>query len=361
MASTSTEMQGVQYVTGENSEYIVVDLLDDILLSSWHDGSIFTVTKSTVRPSIISLLFHLRKWDLTRVIFTLARYMTFAGAAMTTYACSYYPEIPKPPISTEASHMISIIAAEGLLIIRTFAFWNNNKKLLTFLLVFAALTTVQFSIAASVGLGYIIPKMSAPAPSSDPSEDDTYGCVFESARTNATQYGFLLIYELVLMGLTIYRRLRYYRDTNNPLVLKLYGDGLVYMSLILVTSFFNIIINLPPIPVRHMNIGSSQISISFYQGNIFRFDGCRLGFTSTYGRPLAKELLDYLWPRAEAFYLNDRFALSRVEPLHSSGSGGGPPGGCSANQAGDQTTDSVKILLGRHSSRLNSQVGECLL
>ncbi|KAG1776226.1 hypothetical protein EV702DRAFT_1046377 [Suillus placidus] len=38
----------------------------------------------------------------------------------------------------QASHMTSIIAAEGLLIFRTFAFWHQSKTLLVWLIVFAA-------------------------------------------------------------------------------------------------------------------------------------------------------------------------------------------------------------------------------
>ncbi|KAJ8582298.1 hypothetical protein M405DRAFT_800474 [Rhizopogon salebrosus TDB-379] len=52
-----------------------------------------------------------RRWNVIRITFTLTRYLTFIGAAMTTY---------------------------GLLIFRTFAFWQQSKKVLIWLLVLAA-------------------------------------------------------------------------------------------------------------------------------------------------------------------------------------------------------------------------------
>ncbi|KAJ8583233.1 hypothetical protein M405DRAFT_867188 [Rhizopogon salebrosus TDB-379] len=83
-----------------------------------------------------------RRWNVIRVTFTLTRHLTFIGAAMTTYAavadrfkfksCSTFNN------GSKALHMTSIIAAEGLLIFRTFAFWQQSKKVLIWLLILAA-------------------------------------------------------------------------------------------------------------------------------------------------------------------------------------------------------------------------------
>ncbi|KAF9242814.1 hypothetical protein BU15DRAFT_60112 [Melanogaster broomeanus] len=286
MASTSTEMQNVQYVHGENSEGIIVHLLNGILFSSWYNGS------THLR------LFHYFSIELVVLSWSLSAFLPPTS-----------PGIPKTPISTEGFHVISVIAAEGLLIIRTLAFWNCNKKLLAFLLVFAAPATVA-----------------------DLSEDGTYACVFQSARTNAIQYGFLIMYEIVLMSLTIYRRLRYYRNTNNPLVLKLYGDGLVYMTLILVTSFFNFIINLPVIPATFTGLlDVPQVVLHSILASRIHFnlrETAGQGITAQSlapggSTPLEQMVFAVGVTRTSA---TDEGACinSRMETLHNSGSGGGP-------------------------------------
>ncbi|KAG1739593.1 hypothetical protein EDB19DRAFT_1828811 [Suillus lakei] len=103
-----------------------------------------------------------RRWNVTRVLFVISRYMAFAAAGMTSYG----EQLPVPPaaIATRANqdchyfdkasngaiHIISIVAAEGLLIIRTYAFWKQNKKLLAILLVLAALPPQATAILKQV-------------------------------------------------------------------------------------------------------------------------------------------------------------------------------------------------------------------
>ncbi|KAG2079097.1 hypothetical protein BDR04DRAFT_1146792 [Suillus decipiens] len=82
------------------------------------------------------------RWNTTRILFVISRYMAFVAAGMTSYAaiatranenCSRFSQ------ASNAIHIISIVASEGLLIIRTYAFWQQKKKLLAVLLVLAAI------------------------------------------------------------------------------------------------------------------------------------------------------------------------------------------------------------------------------
>ncbi|KAG1805876.1 hypothetical protein EV424DRAFT_1429232 [Suillus variegatus] len=120
----------------------------------------------------------------------------------------------------------------GLLIFRTFAFWHQNKKLLVWLIVLAA-----FSIVGAVGVLRVVSVHIA-----DPRGANSTSCVFENGKGGAIQYGFLVIYELVLMILTIYKRFSFYKDARGRLVTILYRDGMIYMTCIIMASFANILL-----------------------------------------------------------------------------------------------------------------------
>ncbi|KAJ8579372.1 hypothetical protein M405DRAFT_835887, partial [Rhizopogon salebrosus TDB-379] len=146
---------------------------------------------------------------------------------MTTYAAvadrSKFKSCSTFDNASKALHMISIIATEGLLIFRTFAFWQQSKKVLIWLLILAATC-----IAGSVGLTKAVDSLDPPAPGVN-----TTGCVFVSGETSGIQYAFLIFFELVLMILPVYKRFHFYKDLHSRLVTTLYRDGLVYMACII--------------------------------------------------------------------------------------------------------------------------------
>ncbi|KAG1805871.1 hypothetical protein EV424DRAFT_1544207 [Suillus variegatus] len=191
-----------------------------------------------------------KKWGVIRITFTLTRYATLMGTAMTTYAAvtdrsrSKYTSCATFNDVSYGSHLISIIAAEGLLIFRTLAFWHQNKKLMVWLLVLAA-----FSILGAVG----VPKVVNALHFNNPPVANRTSCLFGSGKVSVIQYGFLIIYELVLMILTIYKRFSFYKGTRGRLATILYRDGMIYMTCIIMTSFANILIAVV-IPGTYSNI-----------------------------------------------------------------------------------------------------------
>ncbi|KAG1866675.1 hypothetical protein F4604DRAFT_1904985 [Suillus subluteus] len=136
--------------------------------------------------------------------------------------------------ASNAIHIISIVAAEGLLIIRTYAFWRQNKKLLAVLLVLAVIC-----LACAVSITEVVNSLAAPA---NPSDPPTSNCTFESSRSSAIQYGFLVAYELLLMSLTVFKRYQDYRYHNSHLVRTIFQGAVRYMSAIIFVSVVNILI-----------------------------------------------------------------------------------------------------------------------
>ncbi|KAG1742938.1 hypothetical protein EDB19DRAFT_1827634 [Suillus lakei] len=108
------------------------------------------------------------RWNASRVLFVISRYMAFVAAGMTAYGEQLVPVSPAAiatrdnedcshfSAASNAIHIISIVAAEGLLIIRTYAFWKQSKRLLAILLVLAAI-----SIACAVSITQVVGNLTA--------------------------------------------------------------------------------------------------------------------------------------------------------------------------------------------------------
>ncbi|KAG1764337.1 hypothetical protein EDD22DRAFT_1019267 [Suillus occidentalis] len=189
-----------------------------------------------------------KPWDVIRIIFVISRYLPFAGVGMTAYG-----EWPTPILPCDADglildalrvsdqcastlegniiHIIGIVAAEALLVIRTWAFWQKSKKLLIVLLVYSVLTIIA-AIAADLSPTSLIPGEEPPLGT----------CYFESTRNAAVVYIFLAMFECVILMLTIYKRVHDYRDFESGIVVTLYHDGMIYMLCILTITVANVII-----------------------------------------------------------------------------------------------------------------------
>ncbi|KAG2036377.1 hypothetical protein BDR03DRAFT_1011718 [Suillus americanus] len=170
-----------------------------------------------------------RKWGIIRTTFTVSRYAPFAGALMTSYSAVKTwgnQDVGSTPFISAAStathietqctpfhdalngiHFLGIIASEGLLIARFYAFSGNKKAYLIALLSFAGPP-----------------------------------CVFEGARSSALPYGLLMFFEIVLMFTTAFLRYWHYFGFNNKLMRSIYHDGLFYMFCITMISTVNVIV-----------------------------------------------------------------------------------------------------------------------
>ncbi|KAH7905099.1 hypothetical protein BJ138DRAFT_1165398 [Hygrophoropsis aurantiaca] len=178
-------------------------------------------------------------WNITRLTFTCTRYMTFIGAGLTVYAalvprssaqCDPYGQ------ASNAVHIISIVSAEGLLILRTYAFSHRSKLALIFLIVFGI-----GCLAGSVTTSMFI--RLPPVPTSS-FEELPQVCPFQASRSSALQYAWLALFELGLLSLTIFQRLQHYRDSTTALINVLYRDGVYYMVTIFATSLVNMLFTL---------------------------------------------------------------------------------------------------------------------
>ncbi|KAG1842459.1 hypothetical protein C8R48DRAFT_737708, partial [Suillus tomentosus] len=126
-------------------------------------------------------------------------------------------------------HFLGILASEGLLIFRVYAFSGNKKAYLTILLSFGLAILVTCVILSAAPINLNIPGVGPP-------------CVLEGARSSTLGYGLLMFFEIVLMSTTVFLRYRHYLGSHSALVRSIYRDGLLYMFCIMMISMFNVII-----------------------------------------------------------------------------------------------------------------------
>ncbi|KAN0087854.1 hypothetical protein V8E55_006475 [Tylopilus felleus] len=156
-----------------------------------------------------------RTWDATRLVFTVSRYLPFADAAMTAYVALRSNSEPCGPSSGQSSsivHMLGIIAAEVLLVLRTYAYWQGNKRVLYGLLAYGGVT-----IAGAVGIS-IVPIQLIPGAQSPP------GCYLTASRNSTLHF-------------------RSYRDVRISIVYTIYRDGMFYIVCIILITFANTIVD----------------------------------------------------------------------------------------------------------------------
>jgi len=156
-----------------------------------------------------------KRWDPTLIIFIAARYLPFVGSILTVYsALRTQSQSESYAVASSVVHIFGIAAAEGLLVQRTYTFWNGSKRLLAWLLGFAAILIV-IAIFISAQENYAMTGYSNP-----------------NGRKNGILYGFLLLFEIVLLCLIV----------CSSMTMAIYHNGMMYIGCIISMTLVNIIV-----------------------------------------------------------------------------------------------------------------------
>ncbi|KAH7885773.1 hypothetical protein F5I97DRAFT_1150618 [Phlebopus sp. FC_14] len=172
-------------------------------------------------------------WGIARILFCLARYLPFVDASVYHYYAfatladpDGYEDCTSLYYAAMWLDIFGICAAEGLLILRTFAMWKCNKKILLGLLVLAAAPLSVALVLEVKGAGLL---SYGPAP-----EPGVPGCY--ETRSNDLLYAFfllLVVFETVVLGLTAYRASQQLRQSSGPLMRALYVDSIINLLCLL--------------------------------------------------------------------------------------------------------------------------------
>ncbi|KAG2138463.1 hypothetical protein DEU56DRAFT_980465 [Suillus clintonianus] len=180
-----------------------------------------------------------RPWGITRVIFVISRYLPFVGSGLTAYAALRVSG-PCPPSLAENS----IAAAEGLLVIRTWAFWQKSRKVLIGLIIGSVVTLIGATSINVIPNHQLIPGGKSAI---------VMECGFESGKDAALVYLFLGLFECVILFLTAYKRFRDYREIDSSIVAAVYGGSMFYMLCIIAITLINVIVD-AVVPVGFTNL-----------------------------------------------------------------------------------------------------------
>lgn len=127
-------------------------------------------------------------------------------------------------------HIISIVAAEGLLVIRTWAFWQRSKRMLIGLVIYSVVTVI-----AAISINVLRNQQL-------------------TAVSNAVLvYACLAFFECVILALTAYKKFSDYRKFESSIITTLYGGSMFYMFGIITITVANVIID-AVFPVGYTNM-----------------------------------------------------------------------------------------------------------
>ncbi|KIJ59293.1 hypothetical protein HYDPIDRAFT_101013, partial [Hydnomerulius pinastri MD-312] len=162
-----------------------------------------------------------RSWNATRVVFTISRYLPFVGMGLTAYvSISLITGI-------SGGYMATLSYSYLLLVLRTYAFWQRDKRLLYGLLSYGV-------VRASYSGRYA---------NSGSSQDITFGCWMIASRNSVLVYALLLAFEFTILGLTAYKRFHDYRGIRTSIVYTTYRDGMFYIICIILITLANVIVD----------------------------------------------------------------------------------------------------------------------
>jgi len=178
-----------------------------------------------------------RKWDFIRILFVVARYTPFVDVPVdliyslgptSSHVClSLYQVI-------SWFNVFSTIAAESLLLVRTYTLWGKNRVLLISLVVLALGCIAGSAVVGAEALSWFNYQ--------DPPLG-TSGC-YQTQRIAiyAVNYALLVLFETVILCLNVFQAWRRRKQQSNHLIMRLYWDGIFYVLCILTMSLANIIV-----------------------------------------------------------------------------------------------------------------------
>ncbi|KAG2130690.1 hypothetical protein DEU56DRAFT_464726 [Suillus clintonianus] len=181
-----------------------------------------------------------RKWGIVRIAFVISRYLPIATCVMYLYYTVMstrggIPNTERYYAINGAMNTLCAAASDTLLVARTHAFCGWGKRVLI---------AISLICVAMIAIALTITNV---ATSKVGNSTSIQGGQYTS--TVSIIYGLLMIYQLVLMSLTLHKRFNFYREENTPLIATVYRDGVIYMLCIVLASMVNCVgIAVLPLP-----------------------------------------------------------------------------------------------------------------
>ncbi|KIJ19735.1 hypothetical protein PAXINDRAFT_165983 [Paxillus involutus ATCC 200175] len=131
-----------------------------------------------------------RKWEITRIVFTISRYLPFIASPMVCFYNLYGNNCGAYNYVIDVFAQGCVFAAEAILVLRTYALWGHSRRVFIVLIVLAA----AFIVAAMVIWSKV--KFSLPGDSESAYVWYAAGCGSGALRNTACRGVFLMAYEI---------------------------------------------------------------------------------------------------------------------------------------------------------------------
>lgn len=178
------------------------------------------------------------KFGPVTVLYFLSRYLALFATAITIYFY-FGPGIPTAACTvldrvSAWSLLICIGVAHLILLVRTYGLMGNSKPVLYGLLL---LFSVAFGIDCWILALFMSSRTFAPPPL-----PIWPGC-FPASESSVGIYDYVtvIIYESVILFLTLYRGYKHFRYSATPLLFILYRDGALFFALLVALSLGNVL------------------------------------------------------------------------------------------------------------------------
>jgi len=186
-------------------------------------------------------LFWSAPWSLGKFLFFATKYFAFADGPLLIY--SHVAPASTSPFICTLLYKISgvliiwgIFLAELILVFRTWAFWNRDRRLAIGLLAFLTLLGLPAAIFTYVGLD---PVEFGPSPS-----PEVEGCWLTKKPQTIIfiEYILIVIFESVILALTVYKGMQQFRYGSSNLAVTLFRDGVIFYLYLIGFSLLNMVV-----------------------------------------------------------------------------------------------------------------------
>ncbi|EPQ55595.1 hypothetical protein GLOTRDRAFT_128818 [Gloeophyllum trabeum ATCC 11539] len=177
-------------------------------------------------------------WSIMKCLYYISRYGPFIDTPLNVI---YYLKFGISPRTCLVNYRVSslstfvgIVTAENILITRTSAIYGNKRKIVVFLVSLSVTSTiagavVMYFFLASLHFGLQSPLLP--------------GCFMTSGSSIVfVNFVILVIWELLIVSMTVYRGIHDLRVSRTPLIRTLYRDGILFFFALLLLSVGNIIV-----------------------------------------------------------------------------------------------------------------------
>ncbi|KAF5357420.1 hypothetical protein D9758_005936 [Tetrapyrgos nigripes] len=199
-------------------------------------------------------------WGSVKILYILSRFPPFFDVPLVMYY-ALAPNVPLSrcqPIYAVASWftLFGIVVAEAILMKRTVALWGVDKRIYFGLIGLMVVSSIcapvilqpgpdleRFCKAVTIPCAVTVGLFLESLRYGPPPLPTVTGCYpTEGSVIVFVDFILLILYESVMLGLTLWVGFRKFRHSRNPLIVTLYRDGIFYFVYTFVISLGNIIV-----------------------------------------------------------------------------------------------------------------------